>query len=224
MASYESSDIVSMALNNNNWTILNASNGDITNAAVKISGDKLMGASIDNVIMVHHGNRNYFGVAAYSNGTGGFYHATLTADKVDAYANNRTVEGSYSDVIGTYLYYSNIIAKSLSKGGNFIFTACYAGISIFDEKSLAMSLFNLFKTSNSSINVLLNRDETVLNVSAGKQSMRFGMPISRERGNVGWTVANSLSNIPQAATGDIQIEKKGKPIKFIGELNKLLNR
>jgi RHS repeat-associated protein len=224
MASYETADLVSMANGNSNWTILSANNGDITDAAVKISSDKLNGTSIDNVMMVHHGNNNFFAISSYPTGTGGFYRGMVTADKVDAFANKNSIGGDYSEAVYTYLYYSNVIAKSMSKGGNFIFTACLAGNANPDEKSLAMSLYNLFKTSNAGINVLLNKDETVLNGSNSNQTMRFGMPISKNRGNLGWTVANGLSSTPRSSTGDIQINKTGKPIEFIRGLNKLLNR
>lgn len=95
------------------------------------------------------------------------------------------------------------------------------------EKSLTMSLYNLFKCTNPEINVLLNRDDTELKCTSCPTtgvSLRFGTPLSDSRGKVGWSVANKLSNTARSSTGDIQLNKTGKAVKFIGDLYKLLNR
>jgi RHS repeat-associated protein len=219
----EITDIAKMAKDNSNWTILNGNNGDISGATDAIVRAKNSGADIQNVVMDHHGYYGYFVIGIEHMGSF-INYMTVTSDKVEQYERNGTVGGNYSSQVATYLYNLSRIAGTISQGGNFIFTACNAGYSVGNDKNLAMSLYNLFKCTNPSVNVLLNRDQSLHNISNGLTLFRFDKPLSSQGGSIGWAVANKNSGNARVATGDIQINRSGSPITFTGEIIKLLNR
>ena len=97
-----------------------------------------------------------------------------------------------------------------------------------------MSLFNLFKCTNSEINVFLNRDYGRLNTWMKADvdypilmgtAVPFGSPISMQsNGCVGWSVANKKSTSVHHYTGDIILNKTGNAVTFTSIMWGILNR
>ena len=230
MKSDETANMVKMAMKNENWTILNGNNGDISGAAEAIVRAKENGAKIENVVMHHHGAVGRLSIGNWILGDhSGEETMKIFYDDVDRFAaNGTTSKGKFANEINSYLQGVYKIAGALSSGGNFIFTACEAGATYNYSENLAMSLYKLFRCVNPLINVLLNVDESMHNNPQSNYNkditFLFNKPISRNSGALGWVVANQKSTRTMHAVGDIQINTSGKPITFSAAIYRLLNR
>lgn len=93
-----------------------------------------------------------------------------------------------------------------------------------------MALYNYLKKDAPNINVLLPKDYGIRDSYGYDENgiksvaVRFGVPTTASNGSKGWEVANRFSSSAQSATGDVQFNKRGKAVTYLGDLNKLINR
>lgn len=219
---WETPDLKLMLDGNDNWTFLISENGDISKAAETINNYSLQGGIVKNVVLDSHGNWGYMTVGRFIEET---YSFGIYPQYVDRFASTGLIgDVRHPDLITKYLDALYLIASTIAEKGNFIFTACNAGYSEEGKKSLAMSLYDFFKCANPEINVLMNRDESFTNSNNGANSVPFGRQLGILRNNnLGWAVANKLSNVARVSSGNLQFNKSGNPISFIGDLYQLLN-